>query len=123
MYKRAGVFAVYISAGVLTACGGATSSPSTVTVSASSSTVAASPTTSADAAASIKIPDVVGQNAEIVRKKLAELGLTNVTFGSADPKHSFEGNAAKWTVVSIEPASGTVVNTGDPIVVKATKEQ
>jgi len=70
----------------------------------------------------ITIPEVAGQNAEIVRKKLETLGLTDVSLASATPKYSVVLLASNWTVVSIEPAPGTVVNSGDPVVVKATKE-
>ena len=68
------------------------------------------------------IPDVAGQNAEIVRKKLAKMGLTQVNLASTNPKYSMVVFAANWTVVSIEPAPGTVVPAGDPVVVKVAKE-
>ena len=65
---------------------------------------------------------VKGQNAEIVRKNLEKLGLTDVSLSSANPKYSFVILASNWTAVSIEPPPGTVVGSGDPVVVKVYKD-
>ena len=69
----------------------------------------------------VTIPEVAGQNAEIVRKKLEKLGLTDVSLASVNPEFSVVVMASNWTVVSIEPAPGTVVKSDDPVVVKVTK--
>jgi beta-lactam-binding protein with PASTA domain len=70
----------------------------------------------------ITIPDVTGQNAEIAQNSLEKLGLTRVRLSSANPKYSMVLLAANWTVVSVDPAPGTLVNSDDPVVVKVTKE-
>jgi beta-lactam-binding protein with PASTA domain len=69
----------------------------------------------------ITLPEVAGQNAQIVYKKLDKLGLTDVTLSSANPKYSMVIDYSNWTVVSIEPAAGTSVDADDPVVVKVTK--
>jgi PASTA domain len=45
-----------------------------------------------------------------------------VSLSSANPKYSVVVLASNWTVVSIEPAPGTVVNANDPVVVKVYKD-
>jgi beta-lactam-binding protein with PASTA domain len=115
---------------VLAGCGGGQSatSPSTVTVTSQSrSTVTAQATATATPVApapptEITIPEVAGQNAEIVRKKLEGLGLTDVSLSSSNPKYSMVIMAANWTVVSIEPVAGTQVKSDDPVVVKVYKD-
>jgi beta-lactam-binding protein with PASTA domain len=67
------------------------------------------------ASAPITLRDVTNQNAEIVRSELEKLGLTNVKLSSVI-------QAANWTVVSIDPAAGTVVQSDDPVIAKVTKE-
>ena len=52
---------------------------------------------------------------------LEKLGLTDVSLSSANPKYSFVILASNWTAVSIEPP-GTVVGSGDPVVVKVYKD-
>lgn len=74
------------------------------------------------APATITIPEVEGQNAEIVRKNLGRLGLTDVNLASANPKYSNVILAKNWTVVSIEPPPGTVVAANDTVVVKVYKD-
>lgn len=113
----------------LAGCSGGQSatSPSTVTVTSQPrSTVTAQATTAAPfapaAPTEITIPDVAGQNAEIVRKKLEGLGLTDVSLSSSNPKYSMVIMAANWTVVSIEPAPGTQVKSDGPVVVKVYKD-
>jgi hypothetical protein len=109
---------------LLAACGGTTAtSPSTVTVTQPTSAVAAPPPVTTSAAPSqITIPDLTGQNAEIAQKKLEDLGLTDVSLPSANPKYSMVLLARNWTVVSVEAAPGTVVKANDLVIVKVTKE-
>ena len=45
-----------------------------------------------------------------------------MTLASANPKYTMVIMAANWTVVSMEPPPGTVVQSDDPVVVKVTKE-
>jgi beta-lactam-binding protein with PASTA domain len=100
----------------LAACTSQTAQPpSTVTVTASS------PGKSAAASAPVTLPDFTNQNAEIARNKLENLGLTDVKLTSANPKYTFVIQAANWTVVSMEPPPGTVVQPSDPVIVKVTK--
>jgi hypothetical protein len=115
------------SAAVLTfalaACAGHTStSPSTVTVTQHSAFAEPSASSTSAAASQVTIPDVKGRNAEIVRKNLEDLGLTEVSLSSANPKYTVVILASNWTAVSIEPPPGTVVNSGDPVVVKVYKD-
>lgn len=127
--KFALTVASIIIAALLSASCSSTSStaPSTVTVTQSPAalpTATAAPSTNAvqDAAsAQITLPDVAGRNAEIVRKELEKLGLTDVNLSSANPKYSVVVLASNWTAVSIEPEPGTLVNADDPVVVKVTK--
>jgi len=113
--------AVVLCAGLIASCSSSPSTQSTVTVT-SPAPGAASPSTSAAASGPITIPDFpANENAEIVRKKLEDLGLTNVQLTPANPKYSLVIRAANWTLVSIEPPPGTVVAAGDPVIVKVTK--
>jgi PASTA domain len=112
---------------LLSACGSNTAAPpvtvtKTTAAAQSPAPTVQAPTSTAKPAAQIVIPQVVGQNAEIVRKRLEGLGLTDVNLSSANPKYSVVVLASNWTVVSIEPAPGTSVNADDPVVVKVTKE-
>ena len=118
---------IYIIAAALTlalaACGSpGSTSPSTVTVTSSQRSAFAEPTTTSKVPTQITIPEVSGQNAEIVRKKLEKLGLTDVSLSSSNPKYSVVVLASNWTCVSIEPAPGTVVMSDDPVVVKVYKD-
>jgi hypothetical protein len=116
---------------IMAGCGSSqTSSPSTITVTRPASTVssaASAPSVSgrepstAIASASIIIPDVAGENGKIAEQKLENLGLTNVTLSSANPKYSMVLLPANWTVVSTDPPAGTSVSAGDAVVVKVTK--
>lgn len=111
---------VVAAATLLVSCGSQTPAPSTVTVTAPAGH---GPSSSAAAAAGpVTIPDLTNENAEIARNKLKDLGLTNVELSSANPKYSMVIMAANWTVVSIDPAPGTVVKADDTVVVKVTKE-
>lgn len=127
---------------IVTGCGGSTpaAAPSTVTVAPSTVTVAAPNTVTVAAPApaapatqvaeapaapvlsGITIPDLpAGTNAEIVRDKLQDLGLTNVDLASANPDYTNVFLPKNWTLVSIEPSPGTVVQASDPVIVKVTK--
>jgi beta-lactam-binding protein with PASTA domain len=76
---------------------------------------------SAAPSAAITIPDVVNQNARVAQAKLTNLGLTNVDFASATTKYQNVFNPSNWTVVGVEPAVGTAVAAGDPVILKVTK--
>lgn len=112
----------------LMGCAGSSPAPSASTVTVTQPRAVAAPpavapnTTTPATSTGITIPEVAGQNAEIVRKHLEQLGLTDVSLASDNPKYKMVIMAANWTVVSIEPAPGTVVQGSDPVVVKVTKE-
>jgi PASTA domain-containing protein len=108
---------------LLAACSGqSTTSPSTVTVTQPQRSIYAEATTTVAPPSDVTIPEVSGRNAEIVRKKLEQLGLTDVNLSSANPKYSVVVLASNWTVVSIEPPPGTVVQSSDAVVVKVYKD-
>lgn len=78
-------------------------------------------TTTSAPPAKVTLPEVHGQNAEIVQDKLHKLGLKRVSLGSVDPTAKVVLAPANWTAVSIEPAAGSVVAVTDAVVVKVTK--
>jgi beta-lactam-binding protein with PASTA domain len=115
MKRFAGALAFVL---LLAGCGSSQTAqpPSTVTVTSGSSG------TSHAASGPVTLPDLTNQNVEIARKKLEKLGLTDIKLSSANPKYTMVVEAANWTVVSMEPPAGTVVQPDDPVVVKVTKE-
>lgn len=106
----------------LSACGGGggASAPSTVTVT--KSTVAEAPTSTVPPVTDVTIPDVTGQNAELAKDQLENLGLTKVEYASANPKYSVVLLARNWTVTAVEPAPGTVVKSDDAVILKVYKD-
>jgi beta-lactam-binding protein with PASTA domain len=70
----------------------------------------------------LTVPDVSGQDGATVRRNLEDFGFSDVTLTSANPKYGTVMLAANWTAVSIEPPPGTVVTSGDPIVVRVYRE-
>jgi beta-lactam-binding protein with PASTA domain len=115
--------AATVLAFALAACGSQTStSPSTVTITQHSAFAEPSAASTSAMPSQITVPEVKGQNAEIVRKNLEKLGLTDVNLSSANPKYGVVVLASNWTAVSIEPPPGTVVSSDDPVVVKVYKD-
>lgn len=111
--------AACIAVAIASACSAPSSSPpKTVTVTPSATTT----TTPQPVATDVTIPDVTGQNAEIVRHQLEDLGLTKVELASTNPEYSMVILARNWTVVGIEPAPGTVVKSDTPVIVKVYKD-
>lgn len=120
---------------LLAGCGGHTES-STVTATVTQSVMVTQPTVESTWAAEttpvssppetdakeITIPEVQGQNARIAHRTLEQLGLTDVSLSSANPKYQNVFNAANWTVVSIEPPPGSVVDANAPVILKVYKE-
>lgn len=70
----------------------------------------------------LTVPDVRGQDGATVRTALEELGLTDVSLSSANPKYDVVMLAANWVAVGIEPPPGTVIDSTHPVVVKVYKE-
>lgn len=115
------IIAVALTGLLLAGCTGNTNTPATVTVT--QPPVARETTTETTASVvQLTVPDVTGQNAEIAREHLEDMGFTEVSLSSANPKYSVVVLATNWTVVSIEPGPGTVVNSDDQIVVKVYKD-
>lgn len=71
-------------------------------------------------AASITVPDVVGQNAQAAETRLKGLGLTT-DLSSANPEYKSVWVASNWTVVSTDPAPGCTVGRGRSVTVYVTK--
>lgn len=69
------------------------------------------------------LPDTYGQNADIAKAKLEDLGLTNVELASSNTEHSTVSQPADWKVVSMKPGAGTVVKSDDPVVLTVIKVQ
>lgn len=121
----------------LVGCAAESPSPAPVTVTKSNTVTVAAPTQAqapsiaapvvaspaeAPVSAGITIPDIAaGTNAAIAQSKLESLGLTNVELASANPDYSNVFLPKNWTLVSIEPAPGSVVQAGDVVIVKVTK--
>lgn len=99
---------------------GSTIAPSSVSLASVSQQLVNAPKSPASTG-SITIPEVSGQNAQIVYKKLQNLGLSDVTLASANPQYTMVLNYSNWTCVSIEPSPGTTVNSNDAVVLKVTK--
>jgi beta-lactam-binding protein with PASTA domain len=74
------------------------------------------------AARDATVPDVNGQDAATVRRKLEKLGLTDVSMSSTNPMYGVVMLESCWTAVSIQPPPGTVVGSGDPVVVQVYKD-
>lgn len=107
----------------LAGCGASpNSTPSTVTVTSESSSAVAAPTSTVAPVTDVTLPDVVGQNGEIAQDKLEDLGLTDVGFASGNPNYSTVLLVRNWTVVAMEPASGTVVKSDDPVILTVYKD-
>lgn len=71
--------------------------------------------------ADITVPDIVGQNAGGVEARLKAMGLISVELSSANPDYKSVWVASNWTVVSVDPAPGCVINRDNHIVVYVTK--
>jgi len=89
--------------------------PDTSGTSASSDTSAAKPVTY------VTLPDTYGQNAEVARTKLQDLGLTKVELASSNSKFSTVEEAKDWKVVGMVPGAGTVVKSDEPVVLNLFK--
>ncbi len=107
---------------LLAGCGGAEPAPAPVTVTKEVPVPAAAPVTSVSAApVPVLIPDVEGQNLQLVAEQLDDLGLSNWLPASRDSEDKIPLFFPNWTVVSIEPWPGETVLSTDSVVVTATK--
>lgn len=69
----------------------------------------------------VTLPDTYGENAEIAKTKLEDLGLTKVELSSSNAKYSTVEVANDWKVVGMVPGAGTVVKSDAPVIVKVVK--
>lgn len=113
------------SALTMVACTTATDEPrATVTeTSSSSSASTAKASSAAKPAPYVTLPDVYGENAEVAKTKLEDLGLTKVELVSSNAKYSTVDQPKDWKVVAVEPGAGTVVKSDQPVIVRVVKVQ
>jgi len=74
-----------------------------------------------DKVASVKMPDVKGQNAAVAEDYLSKLGFTNVDFGTQDPAEGFVVLPENWTVKKQSTKPGRKIPTDTLIVLTCTK--
>lgn len=110
------------SALTLVACQ-TTSQQPPAAVTETSGTSATSDTSTAKPSTYVTLPDTYGQNAEVARTKLQELGLTKVELASSNSKFPTVEQAKDWKVVGMVPGAGTVVKPDDPVVLNLVKVQ
>ena len=67
------------------------------------------------------LPDIYGENAEVAKTKLEDLGLTKVELASSNSKYSTVEEAKDWKVVGMVPGAGTVVKSDAPVILKVVK--
>lgn len=67
------------------------------------------------------LPDIYGQNAEVAKTRLEDLGLTKVELASSNKKHSTVEVAEDWKVVGMVPSAGSVVKSDAPVILKVIK--
>jgi hypothetical protein len=72
-------------------------------------------------AATVAVPDIVGQNAGGVEEHLKRLGFTSVELSSANPDYKSVWVASNWTVVSTDPGPGCMIGADHTVVVYVTK--
>lgn len=118
--QRRGLTLLVASALTLVAC--QTTSPQPpAAVSDASGTPATSDTSTAKPITYVTLPETYGQNAEVARTKLQDLGLTKVELASSNSKFSTVQEARDWKVVGMVPGAGTVVKSDEPVVLSLFK--
>ena len=110
------------SALTMVACG-TTSQQPPATVTDTSETSATSANSTAKPAAYVTLPDIYGQNAEVAKTQLEDLGLTKVELASSNKKYSTVEVAKDWKVVGMVPGAGSVVKSDAPVILKVIKVQ
>ena len=106
-----------VSALTMVACATTSQQPAaTVTgTSEAPATSAAKPVTY------VTLPDTYGQNADVVKAQLEDLGLTKVELASSNAKFSTVEDAKDWKVAGMVPGAGSVVKSDAPVVLKVVK--
>lgn len=110
------------SALTMVACG-TTSQQPPATVADPSATSVTSATSAAKPGTYVTLPDIYGENAEVAKAKLEDLGLTKVELASSNKKYSTVEVAKDWKVVGMVPGAGSVVKSDAPVIVKVIKVQ
>ena len=110
------------SALTMVACG-TTSQQPPATVTDTSETSATSANSTAKPVTYVTLPDIYGQNAEVAKTQLKDLGLTKVELASSNKKYSTVEVAADWKVVGMVPGAGSVVKSDAPVILKVIKVQ
>lgn len=108
------------SALTMVACGTTSQKPA-ATVTDTSAAPAASATSAAKPATYVTLPDTYGENADVVKTKLEELGLTKVELASSNAKYSTVEDAKDWKVAGMVPGPGSVVKSDSPVILKVIK--
>ena len=98
-----------------------TSQQPPATVTDTSGTSATSATSTAKPVTYVTLPDTYGENAEVAKTKLEDLGLTKVELASSNAKFSTVLEAKDWKVVGMVPSAGSVVKSDEPVIVEVIK--
>ena len=111
-----------LAASALTLVACQTTSPQPpAAVTDTSGTSATSDASTAKPITYVTLPDTYGQNAEVARTKLQDLGLTKVELASSNSKFSTVEEAKDWKVVGMVPGAGTVVKSDEAVVLNLFK--
>lgn len=108
------------SALTMVACGTTSQQPA-ATVTDTSEAPAASANSAAKPVTYVTLPDTYGQNADVAKTKLDDLGFTKVELASSNAKYSTVEDAKDWKVVGMVPGAGSVVKSDAPVVLKVIK--
>ncbi|MBW8486976.1 PASTA domain-containing protein [Actinomadura parmotrematis] len=69
----------------------------------------------------VQMPSLIGKNGAVAQDRLESLGVTDVTFGSADPNASVVLLPQNWKVVKQSPAPGARMKPGGAVVLTCVK--
>ncbi len=108
------------SALTLAACQ-TTTQPPPATVTDTLEPSATSATSTAKPVTYVTLPETYGENAEVAKTKLEDLGLTKVELASSNAKFSTVLDAKDWKVVGMVPGAGSVVKSDEPVIVEVIK--
>ncbi|MEU6203178.1 PASTA domain-containing protein [Micromonospora musae] len=97
-------------------------SPAATTPPTSAAPASSAARPSPSAAAQLKMPNLVGENAQVAYETLTDLGFTKVTFGSQDDDDKVVLFPPNWTVTKQSAKAGVLVRADKTIVLTCTKE-
>jgi hypothetical protein len=69
----------------------------------------------------VTLPETYGENAEVAKTQLEDLGLTKVELASSNTKFSTVLDAKDWKVAGMVPGAGSVVKFDDPVILEVIK--